>query len=215
MNTINERIDLLTEKFYHGNNSKFAKSLGINEANIRNYRANTEPRMDVLKKIHSVLNVNYDWLLNGEGEMLNEYKEPEFRAEDAYPVIPVDAMAGYGKGDVAVDSKEVRERYIVPEFQNKGVKFLIRVSGTSMYPKYNNGDILACRPIEDTTFFQWGKVYVLDTEQGPLVKRLFESKTNPDNLECHSDNKEHYPPFEIPKSSIRKVSLVIGVIRSE
>jgi len=132
---------------------------------------------------------------------------------DGIPLIPIEAVAGFMlKGDASVMEYEVTEHYLVPEFNANGVKYLIRVSGSSMYPKYSNGDILACRPITDTTFFQWGKVYVLDTDQGALVKRLFEGKDD-SSIECRSDNKEHYPSFKINKTSIRTVSIVVGVIR--
>ena len=55
--------------------------------------------------------------------------------------------------------------------------------------------------LPDTSFFQWGKPYFLDNDQGVL--------------ECHSDNKENYPPFIINKDSIYKISIVIGVLRME
>jgi phage repressor protein C with HTH and peptisase S24 domain len=89
---------------------------------------------------------------------------------------------------------EIEDNYVVPEFLGKGVKFLIRVSGSSMQPKYSNGDILACRPITDLTFFQWGKVYVLDTDQGSVVKRLFPCAEDADVIECHSDNNANIHP---------------------
>jgi phage repressor protein C with HTH and peptisase S24 domain len=60
---------------------------------------------------------------------------------------------------------------------------------------------------------QWGKVYVLDTDQGPLVKRLYEC--SPDELECRSENYEKYPPFKILKESIRRIAIVVGVLRLE
>jgi phage repressor protein C with HTH and peptisase S24 domain len=96
-----------------------------------------------------------------------------------------------------------------------GCEFVIRVSGSSMYPKYSNGDLLACKKIPAITFFQWGKVYVLDTVQGALVKRLFEDKENSDNIICQSDNKENYPAFSLPKNEIRSLSIVLGVIRMD
>ena len=136
------------------------------------------------------------------------------KRQDAIPLIPIEAVAGYGKGDLSVMDNELIDRYVIPDFAKRGVKFLIRVSGSSMYPKYSNGDILACRPITDTSFFQWGKIYVLDTEQGALVKRIYEGKSN-EYVECRSDNKEQYPPFQMPKLSIRSISIVIGVVRLE
>jgi phage repressor protein C with HTH and peptisase S24 domain len=112
---------------------------------------------------------------------------------------------------------DIQEDYIItPELENRGIKYLIRASGSSMTPKYNNGDLLACRPITDISFMQWGKVYVLDTDQGPIVKRLFEC--NPPKkgfLECRSDNFEKYPPFKINKESIRRIAIVVGVLRLE
>jgi len=177
-----------------------------------------------------------DWLLTGTGEMLrhdpshtragestqvieNHGKNIKniIRTQKGIPLIPVEAMAGYANGDIQVMGYEIQEDYIItPELENKGVKYLIRASGSSMQPKYNNGDILACRPITDVSFMQWGKVYVLDTDQGPLVKRLYECKpADESSLECHSDNFERYPPFKINKTSIRSMAIVVGVLRLE
>lgn len=160
--------------------------------------------------------LNLDWLITGKGNMLkSEEKQEERVPYKGIPLIPVEAMAGYANGDVQVMDYELDNIYNIPDFEDKGVKFLIRASGSSMYPKYSNGDILACRPVTDLSFFQWGKVYVLDTDQGPLVKRLFACPDDDDCLECRSENKENYPPFRIKKSSIRKVSIVVGVVRME
>ena len=131
------------------------------------------------------------------------------------PLIPLDAVAGLPGDDndgVLFDSCE---RYTIPEFSAKGAQYLIRVSGTSMLPKYNNGDILACRKIDEITFFQWGKVYVMDTRQGMLVKNVLPDKSNPDNVLCVSENKSEFPPFSLPKEEIRSLSIVVGVIGVE
>lgn len=170
----------------------------------------------IIKLNDNCRDLNIDWLLTGRGNMLKNEEKPEEQVQyKGIPLIPVEAMAGYANGDVQVMDYELDNIYNIPDFENKGVKFLIRASGSSMYPKYSNGDILACRPINDLSFFQWGKIYVLDTDQGPLVKRLFPCSDDNDCLECRSENKEKYPPFNIQKSSIRKVSIVVGVIRME
>src|SRR5690606_21151643 len=98
-------------------------------------------------------------------------------------------------------------------FTQKGVEYIIRVSGSSMYPKYSSGDLLGCKTVKDTSFFQWGKIYVLDTDQGSMVKRLFPADKE-ECLECRSDNKD-YPPFTIYKSSIYNIAIVVGVLRLE
>ena len=162
--------------------------------------------------------------LTSKGEMLKneQTKDKEMtelqekRKPKGIPLIPVEAMAGYGGGDVQVMDYDIQEDYIItPELENKGIKFLIRASGSSMSPKYNSGDLLACRPITDISFMQWGKVYVLDTDQGPIVKRLYPNPSDEECFECRSDNFERYPPFRINKMSIRRIAIVVGVLRLE
>ena len=172
--------------------------------------------------------VNIEWLMTGRGEMLADDQATRTRHKsidvDKHPVaslatesgkgiplIRIEAMAGALTGEQSVLEYEC-ERYVVPMF--KGADFLIPVKGSSMYPKYSSGDIVACQcvPMSDL-FFQWNKVYVIDTNQGALIKRI-----KPGSDEKHvlivSDN-EKYDPFELPISSIYAVALVIGVIRLE
>lgn len=131
------------------------------------------------------------------------------------PLIPIDAVAGFPGDDNDSVMLSQCERYAVPEFTAKGADFLIRVSGSSMTPTFNNGDLLACRKINEITFFQWGTVYIIDTNQGALVKRLFEDKTDKTRIVCKSDNFESFPEFTLPKDGIRSLSIVIGLIRLE
>jgi phage repressor protein C with HTH and peptisase S24 domain len=63
--------------------------------------------------------------------------------------------------------------------------------------------------------FSMGKVYVIDSSQGQLVKRIFEDKENPDHIICVSENKENYPSFSMPKDDIRSLSIVLGMVRME
>lgn len=175
-----------------------------------------EKKLKTISLMYPSLNI--EWLLTGEGEMLKDSQSNVTVSEKptaSLPLIPIDAVAGFpGDDDTGVKLVDC-EQYHVPEFVAKGAQFLIRVSGSSMYPKYSNGDILACRKIDSVTFFQWGKVYVMDTCQGALVKRIFEDKDDSENVICHSDNYTNYPDFKLPKSEIRSLSIVLGVIRME
>jgi repressor LexA len=141
---------------------------------------------------------------------LSEPNDTDLIKEKGIPLIPIEAMAGYGGGEVQVMEYET-ERFIVPTF--KGSDYLINVRGSSMYPKYNSGDIVACKHLPLDTFFQWNKVYVLDTEQGVLIKRICKSE-NEEYVTIVSDNKS-YDPFDLHKSDIRSIAIVTGVIRLE
>lgn len=218
--TIFDRISTIVEKFGNGKNTVFASLIGVSEANVRNYKNGVMPKADFLEKIARNFDININWLLTGEGNMLRTESEKEENIPVAHPsdspmegipLIPISAMAGAFTGEQSVLEYEC-ERFVVPTF--KGAEFLISVKGSSMYPKYNSGDIVACKRLPmDDIFFQWNKVYVLDTDQGPLIKRV-KPGSDKDHVLIVSDN-ERYEPFELPLERIYHVALVIGVIRLE
>lgn len=162
--------------------------------------------------------IDIDWLLTGKGNMLCPESNKNIPTAkltsnngEGIPLIPISAMAGAFSGDQQVMEYEC-ERYVVPIF--KGADFLISVKGSSMYPKYNSGDIVACKRLAmSDLFFQWNKVYVLDTDQGPLIKRV-KPGSDKEHVTIVSDN-ERYEPFELSLDHIYHVALVIGVIRLE
>ena len=203
------------------------KESGISEDNIAKFIAYSDE-------------INLEWLLLGKGEMLkrnvNEMwsnnlttKTTTFKEEtkskenvvnlnksttdyEGIPLIPIEAMAGFGTGGVQVMDYDT-QKYVVPEFTELNVDFMIRGKGSSMYPKYNSGDLVACKKLVlSDIFFQWNKVYVLDTDQGALIKRI--KKGSEDNLLIVSDNPS-YDPYELHLSQIHAIAIVLGVIRLE
>ena len=219
--TINERLvevlKHLKENKLIYNEADFSQRTGISKSFLSDMKA---ARKEISER--TVLNIadvfpdlNSGWLLTGEGEMLRTATDDSAAdKQKALPLIPFEALAGYLSTDNEGVMVEDCEQYVIPEFDRRGAEFIIRVSGSSMYPKYSNGDLLGCKKIEDILFFQWGKIYVLDTSQGALVKRVYEHE-NKDFIMLVSDNKDVYPPFPIPKSDIRSLSIVVGVIRLE
>lgn len=209
-------LNKIQEHYGFKKDVQFAEHLGIPAQNLSKWKSRGTYDAELIYT--KCTELNPEWLLTGTGNMIKGSSEPVIVKSDerkGFPLIPIEAMAGYGKGDSQVMQYDVSSGYRIPELEGKGVEYLIRVSGSSMYPKYSNGDLLACKPLKDLSFFQWGKPYVLDTEQGAIVKRLFQCDDNNEYLECVSDNKTHYPPFKIPKTSVRAVAIVVGVIRLE
>lgn len=196
--------------------TELANFLGVKQNTISTWKARDTIDYDLIISKCDFLDAN--WLLTGKGEML---KDPQLKTADILdysrpiPLIPVDAFAGISNnGGYSISDSTIEERYIIPLFDGKGVDFLISVRGSSMYPKYSSGDIVACRFVRELLFIQWNKVYVLDTKsQGSMIKRLIKSD-NPKTVICRSDNKD-YGDFEVPMDDIQNIALVIGAIRLE
>jgi repressor LexA len=164
-------------------------------------------------RVNENYNKEFKHLLKSETKDSNDLPVAKLivNPSDGIPLIPIEAMAGYGRGEMQIMEFE-SERFVVPTFS--GADFLIQVKGSSMYPKYNSGDIVACKKLLlNDLFFQWNKVYVLDTEQGALIKRIGEGKDE-DHINIISDN-EKYAPFNLSKHKINAISIVMGVIRLE
>lgn len=83
-----------------------------------------------------------------------------------------------------------------------------------MEPSFMPGDKLACKIITEASFIDWGKPFVIATrDQGMILKRLRKAE-NEENYLLVSDNTE-YDPFEIPKSEVNAIALVLGIVRVE
>lgn len=200
------------------NDADLAKQLNKTRSYISeilsNKRSVTKKFCETFCSIYTEIDLH--WLLTGEGEMLKKEDTAPHGMKPSddgqgIPLLPISAMAGALSGDIQVLEYDC-ERYVVPMF--KGADFLIPVKGSSMYPKYASGDIVACKRIAmDRLFFQWNKVYVIDTDQGALIKRI-KPGSDDEHICIVSDNVK-YEPFELPISSIYAVALVIGVIRLE
>jgi len=220
---IRERTKLFLHSIKKGEKA-FEREVGLSNGFISNIGDSIrEKSKEKILRAHPEL--NWDWVLTGNGEMLRDNMQDNTKVEpkkvhNAYsvpdssgqgiPLIPIGAMAGFGTGEMKVMEYEC-ERYVIPAF--KDAEFLIQVKGSSMYPKYSSGDIVACRKLPVDTFFQWSKVYVLDTVQGALIKRVKRGKDN--NYLLMVSENEKYEPFELPRSEINSVALVVGVIRLE
>lgn len=202
------------------NEKELAELLGYTKSSFSQILNGKVPLSDkFLDKICSLdNNINKVWILENKGEMLKSSNNTPAVAEpqipSGIPMLPFDAFAGIGTDVEGVNLDTIEERYVVPLFDGMKMDFMIPVRGSSMYPKYNSGDVVACRMVQELLFVQWNKVYVLDTiSQGVIIKRLKKSDKEGFVI-CKSDN-EQYEPFEIPMSDIRTIALVVGVIRLE
>lgn len=210
-----DMILALIEHYSNGNKAQFANLLGITPQGLSTWIKRESFDIELIFSKCEGLSAN--WLLTGKGSMIKENKTaiptaiPAQNTTDGIPLIPFSAMAGALTDERTALEYEC-ERYVVPAF--KGADFLMTIKGTSMQPTYNSGDIVACQRVPMTSiFFQWNKPYVLDTAQGPLVKRV-KPGSDQNHITLVSDNPD-YDPFQLPLEQVNAVALVIGLIRLE
>lgn len=140
----------------------------------------------------------------------NANRNREQRQTQSLPILPFEAVAGYMSDNNGVDAFRGIDTVSFADFIKQGADCVIRVGGDSMYPRYKNGDVLAIKILHDPTFFQWGRVYCLSTNQGCIVKMLFQDPDDDEKIVCHSENTKRYPDYSINKSDILSVAIVVG-----
>lgn len=221
--TVKERIlQFLDEKEI--SKTLFFNKVGISPSNFKGAGKKSSIGSDLVVKILTEYpELSPEWLMLGEGEMLrapskqaaNDPKKeiiPSHTPQEGIPLIPIEAWAGALSGEDYSIMESECERYIVPSFQD--ADFLITVRGDSMTPRYYSGDIVACRKVFlSDLWFQWGKVYIIDTNQGSLLKKVRRGSSD-ETITLVSENPE-YEPFELRKDQIYNIAIVQGVIRAE
>ena len=210
--TINERFLKIIKVLYGGNKSAFANAIGVTPSVVENIvgKRQGKPSFDVLEKTSAIAEINITWLVTGHGEMFKPVTDEVETEEEVErkPRIPIDAAAGaLSSLSEAVMEDDCEMRPVISNLPD--YDFTIGVKGDSMQPEFQSGDEVACRFIDKSTFIQWGKPHVLDTNEGVVLKRIYNRK---DSILCRSDNPA-YEDFEIPKEDILCIALVVGSIR--
>lgn len=191
--------------------SEFEGKAGLSNGSVSKMGDGTR-RKTIDKISNSFPELSKVWLLTGEGEMLtSEAPEVEQTIQDneesegkLIPLLPLSAeggsLDGFDNLGVSLPDCEVIFSPI------KDADMAITVSGKSMEPNYPEGCRVVVKRINHALFIEWGREYVLDTENGIVLKTL-EPSDDPDFVRCTSLNPDQrrYAPFEVPKESIRGV----------
>ena len=205
--TENERfrclVDYLKENRYIRNQQQFVEDVKSDKTTISqllNGRISA-PKVLFGNVCAAYPFISMDWLRDGKGEML---KIPD---SDTRPHVDLYAAGGGNEVLDGVTFAQCEQVPVVPMLPR--YDFTMRVTGESMQPQIRPGDVVACMRIYEPTFLQWGRIHVLSTTQGIVIKKIFDAG---DGIRCVSINKD-YPDFVIPKQEIYSFNLVVGLIR--
>lgn len=178
-------------------------------------------RKSTFDRIANACDLNIDWLLTGEGEMLNDISEKiEHLApaisEDSnilIPLVHIDSVGGIHSSNALSASEQYVERMIpFPDARHGDIAIL--QSGNSMSPTIPAGAIMQIRRVDGwREYFGYGNDFVLWlTDDRRITKQVLKYEPDSKNyVTCHSYNPEAADE-ELPKSMIQEVWKVVNVL---
>lgn len=205
-----DRLLSLIDHYSGGNKSEFARMIGVSPQAVSTWITRNTFDIDIIYA--KCLNISPDWLLTGKGNMLKGEETEDVSApvvsydpKVGQPFYNVDFLGGFSEvynSQVSVPDRNI----IVPGFDR--AKLWCNVTGHSMEPKINHGDIIALRPctLDD---IQYGEIYavVLDTIRTIKILRKGASK---DSLRYVPIN----PNFDEQEFAVKRIINIFEVIGS-
>ena len=150
-----------------------------------------------------------NWIMTGEGNMRIDDPTVAIKDSDLVPYYASDFLDISNQPVINQDSTP--DNYIhLPIIQ--GAEAWVGISGKSMSPLINPGDIIALQQIKDwKTNILFGEVYAIATDLYRTVKRIRRSDKE-GWLRLVPENRD-YDPQDIPASSIISIYKVLGCAR--
>lgn len=210
---MNERINIFIQSLGI-TVSEFERLCNLSNGAVSKMGDNTRvATLDKISKKYPLLNTA--WLRTGVGDMLSSSSsaqpQPSAKAErlsddEAYkvPLVPISALGGSLNDFNLAVKRDDCETVISPI---KDIDMAIKISGDSMEPEYPSGSTVLIKKINEHAFLEWGKVYVLSTCNGTVIKRLMPTD-DPNKVLCESINPK-YPPFEVSLEHVYGVYIVM------
>lgn len=124
--------------------------------------------------------------------------------EHTVPLVPFAVRGGVSLNDMEGLTPDQCERITSPV---RGAELAMEVVGDSMAPAFPAGARVLLKAVPADTFVAWGEVFVLDTVNGPVLKRILPTDDSA-VWELRSDNPD-YPPFRIRTEHVRGVWRVL------
>lgn len=213
MNNNGERIAKIIQKFCESK-ADFARKVGEKPQTVSNWLARDNGNNVLNKIVEAFPQINKDWLMTGHGDMLisgNKVTAPQISYTKGVPYYNVDFIGGF---DIVLNDQTSNPEYLIDFQKYNEATCWCNVSGHSMEPEINNGDIIALKKIEDFSFLPLGEVYaIVTTNEMRTIKRLGPSQ----NPECYTlvptNKSPEYGIQELRKDMIQHIFQVLGCMK--
>jgi len=189
-----------------------AKS-GLGNATIDKWKEKSKPSMKTLQKIADALDVSVDYLMgNSEfknrNDMINHWMQTTDQGELARTstMIPVLTIVRAGIPNHELDPDDVIDYVPYPEGSH-GTLFACQITGNSMSPRIQNGDVVIFKKQSDA---ETGDIVIAKVDgEDACCKRLIKNK---DTITLQSLNPD-YAPMTFNRDEIdQKPVTIIGKV---
>lgn len=150
------------------------------------------------------------YIINENEEPSNEDK-PKINFTEGVPYYNVDFIGGF---DLVLNDQTITPEYLIDFQKYNNADCWCNVTGHSMEPEINHGDIIALKKIEDKSFLPLGEVYAIVTKNDMrTIKRLGAGKTDDSYTLIPSNKSPEYSPQQLPARMIRTIFQVLGAVK--
>lgn len=195
-------------------NEDVAKRMNAAKENVSRFQnPGNSPTESFLKRFNKAFGNMFDlgWLLEGTNEMFSadaNFDKP--KVSKTIPRLPWKAMSGgglraYFAGPLRTECQERSIFELFPAYQ-----FSVVVDTGDMSPYLNVGDLIACNEVS-MDYVVWGGVYLIDTEGGAMIRRVYEAETK-GKIKLVAEN-DKYPDFLIEKKKVSAIYKIVGSVR--
>ena len=203
-NCIKDRV-VAVLKHIGMNVNRASKMLGIPQRTLnRQVNEGGNISMDLVYAIlNNVPEISPAWLIAGEGPMLVGEEAPSIDTVPFYEDLPLSA----GNRDAFNPAQEKPSAFFsIPTCQ---ADFYFPVSGSSMEPEFNDGDVVGVKRVDRSEGIVHGAVYMIVTNENRMIKRCYHDNNDPNLIWCVSPN---YPSFPIHKNDVCALFKVVNRI---
>lgn len=217
-------------KNYRGNMSlrDFAEKCNISHTHLDSIEKGCDPRtnkpvkitVDTLKKIAAAMNMSINDLLIVSGEVSKDdlhFDNAEYiNGNSDTEMIPV---LGTIKAGIAIEAQENILEYVdIPKEWTKGDKkfFGLKISGDSMYPKYQENDIVIFEQTEDYTYANKKDCAIMVNGDDATFKNISISENGITLVPLNPNNQDNYQATFYAKEEIEKIPVkIIGIAKEK
>lgn len=220
--------------------SSFEKKCGLSNGYVKNFRGNFgSAKLDGI--LNAFPNLNKDWLLYGEGEMLKSGASYTFNQNNNHgninnlgiqvieeqtvddsgiinveeihkPIVPAQLVKAEGVDVVEyVEKHEERLDSAPAVLQFSKFDLFLDNPSDAMAPTIIKGDRIAIKIVDKDAPIIGGEVYVVDSNQLGIFVRILRDRG--DKVLCVAKNQQEYDDFYIDKSDINNLFRIVGMIR--